>query len=78
MFASYNDGSYHGDIGVVIDTLYIARYYKLDVTKNLRNNLSHKTVMEYPVLHVCVADKTPTEYVVYDPAVDTGEMLCSD
>lgn len=53
------------------------RYYKLDVTKNLRKNLSYKTVMEYPVLHVCVAGMTPTEYVIYDPAVDTGELLCS-
>jgi len=33
--------------------------------------------MEYPVLHVCVAGMTPTEYVIYDPAVDTGELLCS-
>jgi len=53
------------------------RYYKLDVTKNLRKNLSYKTVMEYPVLHVCIADLTPTEYVIYDPAVDTGEVLCT-
>ena len=32
--------------------------------------------MEYPVLHVCIADMTPTDYVIYDPAVDTGELLC--
>lgn len=28
------------------------RYHELDVHKSLRDNLSYKTLIEYPVLHV--------------------------
>ncbi|XP_014822720.1 PREDICTED: box C/D snoRNA protein 1 [Poecilia mexicana] len=32
------------------------RYHELDVEKSLRDNLSYKTIIEYPVLHVVLRD----------------------
>uniref|UniRef100_A0A3Q4N289 Box C/D snoRNA protein 1-like n=1 Tax=Neolamprologus brichardi TaxID=32507 RepID=A0A3Q4N289_NEOBR len=32
------------------------RYHELDIEKNLRDNLSYKTLIEYPVLHVVLKD----------------------
>ncbi|XP_029906098.1 box C/D snoRNA protein 1 [Myripristis murdjan] len=32
------------------------RYHELDIKKSLRDNLSYKTLIEYPVLHVVVRD----------------------
>ncbi|XP_051233169.1 box C/D snoRNA protein 1 [Dicentrarchus labrax] len=32
------------------------RYHKLDIHKSLRDNLSYKTLIEYPVLHVVIRD----------------------
>jgi len=49
----------------------LLRYYKMDVTKSLRENLSHKTVIEYPTLHVCMTTHS-SDYVIYDPSVDDG------
>lgn len=52
-------------------SVVLIRYYKMDVTRCLRENLTHKTVIEYPTLHVCMAQSSfTTNYVVYDPLVD--------
>ncbi|MEQ2197669.1 hypothetical protein XENOCAPTIV_001767 [Xenoophorus captivus] len=32
------------------------RYHGLDIEKSLRDNLSYKTIIEYPVLHVVLRD----------------------
>ena len=49
------------------------RYYKMDVTRGLRENLSYKTVIEYPTLHVCIGRSSSAEhYVVYERSVDHG------
>lgn len=56
--------------------VYITRYHKMDVTRGLRENLSHKTVVEYPTLHVCIAQSPSTaHYIVYDRSVDNGMWL---
>ena len=47
----------------------------MDVTKSLKENLSHKTVIEYPILHVCIAQSPSTDnYVIFDPSVSNGMM----
>ncbi|XP_068175647.1 box C/D snoRNA protein 1 [Antennarius striatus] len=33
------------------------RYHELDIHKSLRDNLSYKTLIEYPVLHIVLRDK---------------------
>ena len=45
----------------------------MDVTRGLRENLSYKTVIEYPTLHVCIGRSSSAErYVVYERSVDHG------
>ena len=45
----------------------------MDVTLSLRENLSHKTVLEYPTLHVCIAQSSVNiQYTVYDQSMDHG------
>ncbi|KAM4549356.1 box C/D snoRNA protein 1 [Odontesthes bonariensis] len=43
------------------------RYHELDFEKNLRDNLSYKTLIEYPVLHVVLKDHWK-EYPLKGPA----------
>ncbi|XP_061593219.1 box C/D snoRNA protein 1 [Cololabis saira] len=43
------------------------RYHELDVEKSLRDNLSYKTIIEYPVLHVALRDHW-TDYPLKGPA----------
>ena len=42
----------------------------MDVTRGLKENLSYKTVIEYPTLHVCIGQTE--RYIVYDLSVDHG------
>ena len=35
----------------------LSRYYRLDKSKSLVDNLCHKTVVEFPVLHVVMKDQ---------------------
>ncbi|KAM6922056.1 box C/D snoRNA protein 1 [Xenentodon cancila] len=46
------------------------RYHELDMEKSLRENLSFKTVIEYPVLHVALRDHW-TDYPLKGPAEST-------
>ena len=39
-----------------INFLCFNRYHELDVQKTLKDNLSYKTLIEYPVLHVVLRD----------------------
>ncbi|XP_047444279.1 box C/D snoRNA protein 1 isoform X2 [Mugil cephalus] len=43
------------------------RYHELDIQKSLRDNLSYKTLIEYPVLHVVLKDHW-REYPLKGPA----------
>lgn len=43
------------------------RYHELDMEKSLRDNLSYKTIIEYPVLHVVLRDHWK-EYPLKGPA----------
>ncbi|CAK6971376.1 box C/D snoRNA protein 1 isoform X2 [Scomber scombrus] len=37
-------------------TFFFTKYHNLDIQKSLRDNLSYKTLIEYPVLHVVLKD----------------------
>ena len=53
--------------------LLLSRYHKMNVTQSLRENLSNKTVVEYPILHVCIAHSSASaQYIVYDQSMDYG------
>ncbi|XP_047444280.1 box C/D snoRNA protein 1 isoform X3 [Mugil cephalus] len=45
------------------------RYHELDIQKSLRDNLSYKTLIEYPVLHVVLKDHW-REYPLKGPGAD--------
>ncbi|XP_072245158.1 box C/D snoRNA protein 1 isoform X2 [Leuresthes tenuis] len=51
------------------------RYHELDFEKNLRDNLSYKTIIEYPVLHVVLKDHWK-EYPLKGPDVHGVVKLC--
>ena len=43
----------------------------MDVSQGLRENLSYKTVIEYPTLHVCIGQSSSTHcYVAYEYPVN--------
>ena len=43
----------------------------MDISRGLRDNLSYKTVIEYPTLHVCIGQSSSTHrYVLYDHSVN--------
>ena len=47
----------------------------MDVTHGLRENLRYKTVVEYPTLHVCLAQSfSIADYTVYDQSMDYGKI----
>lgn len=39
------------------DLLCVNRYHELDIQKTLRDSLSYKTLIEYPVLHVVLREQ---------------------
>lgn len=58
---------------VLLCYLLLSRYQKMDITQSLRQNLSDKTVVEYPTLHVCIAQSsTSARYIVFDQSMDYG------
>ena len=60
-------------INRVSDVSVCIRYYKMDLTQSLRENLSYKTVIEHPTLHVCMGQSSSIgRYVIYDRSVDYG------
>ncbi|XP_041862926.1 box C/D snoRNA protein 1 isoform X2 [Melanotaenia boesemani] len=52
------------------------RYHELDIEKSLRDNLSYKTLIEYPVLHVVLRDHWK-EYPLKGPAEPVLACLSS-
>lgn len=36
--------------------VFFARYHEMNIKQSLRDNLSYKTLIEYPVLHVVLRD----------------------
>ncbi|CAG11562.1 unnamed protein product [Tetraodon nigroviridis] len=43
-------------IGDAVSSVNPKKYHELDVQKTLKDNLSYKTLIEYPVLHVVLKD----------------------